>query len=58
MLKDNDNHMPLKWNLARIVEIHPGSDGIVRAITLRNNKGIYKRSIVNISINRLVNKLH
>lgn len=32
MLKD-DTAMPLKWTLSRIVELHPGSDGIVRAIT-------------------------
>ncbi|KYN22403.1 hypothetical protein ALC57_05198, partial [Trachymyrmex cornetzi] len=33
MLKDNDAP-PLKWTLARITEIHPGNDGIVRAVTV------------------------
>lgn len=47
MLKDGDS-MPLKWTIARIVEMHPGSDGITRTVTVRSNKGIYKRAIVNI----------
>lgn len=42
MLKDNET-MPLKWDLARIIEVHPGSDSIVRMITVRSNKGVYKR---------------
>ncbi|XP_029680837.1 uncharacterized protein LOC115246263 [Formica exsecta] len=41
MLKDNAT-IPLKWNLARIVEVHPGSDGVVRTVTVRNNMGVYK----------------
>ncbi|XP_011699455.1 PREDICTED: uncharacterized protein LOC105456830 [Wasmannia auropunctata] len=48
MLKDN-KAVPLKWVLARVVEIHPGLDGVVRAVTVRTDKGIYKRSVVNVS---------
>lgn len=39
---------PLKWPLARIVDIHPGEDGLIRVVTLKTNKGIVKRPIVKI----------
>ncbi|XP_022180294.1 uncharacterized protein LOC111040631 [Myzus persicae] len=30
---------PLQWPLVRITEVHPGQDGIVRAVTVRNSSG-------------------
>jgi len=48
MLRE-DETMPLRWVLARIVEVHPGCDGIIRTVTVRTSKGIYKRPIVKIS---------
>ncbi|XP_071643026.1 uncharacterized protein [Temnothorax longispinosus] len=47
MLKE-DESMPLKWVLARIDGVHPGSDGVIRILTVRTSKGIYKRPIVKI----------
>jgi len=47
MLKE-DETMPLKWILARI-EVHPGCDGVIRTVTVRTGKGIYKRPVVKIS---------
>ncbi|XP_050507556.1 uncharacterized protein LOC126885173 [Diabrotica virgifera virgifera] len=41
-----NNIPPLQWPLGRIIEVHPGSDGIVRVATVKTNSGIYKRSIV------------
>lgn len=38
---------PTKWKLGRIVEVHPGSDGIVRVVTVRLASGsIMKRPVV------------
>ncbi|XP_025997552.2 uncharacterized protein LOC105197924 [Solenopsis invicta] len=37
MLKQTES-MPLKWTLARIEEIHPGTDGLVRVVTVRTEK--------------------
>ena len=37
---------PTKWPLARVIEVHPGHDGIVRVVTVRTAKGEYKRPIV------------
>jgi len=38
VLKD-DNVPPLQWKMVRIIEIHPGSDGIVRVVTVRTASG-------------------
>lgn len=32
----NDTSTPINWQLLRVVQIHPGADGIVRTATLRN----------------------
>ncbi|XP_011859397.1 PREDICTED: uncharacterized protein LOC105556896 [Vollenhovia emeryi] len=48
MLKE-DEAMPYKWTMARVLETHPGVDGVVRAVTLRTAKGQYKRPIVKLA---------
>nr|XP_012145447.1 PREDICTED: uncharacterized protein LOC100881684 [Megachile rotundata] len=40
-----DNLPPLCWPLARITDIHPGEDGIVRVVTVKTAQGTYKRAI-------------
>lgn len=44
IMKD-DRVPPSNWNLARIIETHPGSDGIVRVVTLKHKSGETKRAI-------------
>ena len=34
-----------KWNLARVVEVYPGRDGVIRNVKLRTKSGEYKRSV-------------
>ena len=34
-----------KWNLSRIFEVYPGSDGVVRNVKVKNQHGEYKRSV-------------
>ncbi|XP_027839404.2 uncharacterized protein LOC114121329 [Aphis gossypii] len=34
-----DNLPPLKWHLARVIELHPGRDGNVRVVSIRNSSG-------------------
>lgn len=44
MLKD-ENLPPLKWPLARVVEVCRGDDGCVRVATVKSMDGIFKREI-------------
>ncbi|XP_033222718.1 uncharacterized protein LOC117176574 [Belonocnema kinseyi] len=39
------NLPPLKWSLARIIEIHPGQDGVVREVTFKGKSGIARRAL-------------
>ncbi|GIY30398.1 hypothetical protein CEXT_323561 [Caerostris extrusa] len=32
LIKNPDNYCPLKWNLARIIKIHPGEDKVLQVI--------------------------
>ncbi|CAG7720226.1 unnamed protein product [Allacma fusca] len=49
VLVQDDRLPPLKWKLARIVESHPGADGIARVYTIKTSDGIYKRPLVKLS---------
>ncbi|XP_055623250.1 uncharacterized protein LOC129766687 [Toxorhynchites rutilus septentrionalis] len=40
-----DNQPPLQWPLARITELHPGSDGVVRVVTVKTRNGTYRRPV-------------
>ncbi|KAL0883539.1 hypothetical protein ABMA27_015693 [Loxostege sticticalis] len=41
---------PGKWALGRVLEIHPGSDGLVRVVTIKTKGGLLKRPITKISV--------
>ncbi|XP_008183406.1 uncharacterized protein LOC103309542 [Acyrthosiphon pisum] len=34
-----DNLPPMKWIMVRVTQVHPGSDGMVRVVTVRNSAG-------------------
>ncbi|XP_029167681.1 uncharacterized protein LOC114938094 [Nylanderia fulva] len=36
---------PSKWEFARVTQVHPGSDGLVRVVTVRTARSILKRPI-------------
>lgn len=40
-----DNVPPQRWITGRIVELHPGKDGVVRVVTVKTNHGLFKRAI-------------
>lgn len=42
----SDNIPPLRWAIGRIVETHPGTDGVVRVATVKTQQGIFKRPLV------------
>ncbi len=44
LIKD-ENSPPLKWKLARIVELIAGKDGVVRVANVKSTDGYYKRGL-------------
>lgn len=51
VLITEENCPPTIWRKALIVDIHPGSDGQVRVVTLRNASGkVFKRAIAKIRL--------
>jgi len=42
---NDDRTGPSDWKLGRIIDLHPGADGLVRAATIKTSTGIYKRSV-------------
>ena len=45
MLIKNENMTPTHWPLARVTEIYPGSDGLIRIVTLKTGNSTYQRPI-------------
>lgn len=46
VLIKEDNVKPLHWRFGRIINVHPGSDGVVRVATVRTESGVFKRPAV------------
>ena len=40
-----DDAPPLHWPLGRVQDVHPGKDGVVRVVTVKTSKGVYKRGV-------------
>lgn len=46
-----DNVPPMRWKLVRIVAVHPGTDGVVRVVTVRLSSGTeLKRPMVKLAL--------
>lgn len=50
VLLKEDNTPPMTWPTARIVETHPGSDGIIRVVTVQTSTGRYTRPVSKICL--------
>ncbi|XP_055605651.1 uncharacterized protein LOC129753827 [Uranotaenia lowii] len=47
MILQDDLLPPVRWPLVRIMELHPGADGVTRVVTIRTPTGaIFKRAVV------------
>ena len=45
-----ENTIPTKWPLGRIVAVYPGTDGLVRVVDVRTSQGIYRRPITKLAL--------
>lgn len=45
VLLKEDNLPPLCWKLGRIIQLHPGSDGIVRVVSVKTSNSVLKRAV-------------
>lgn len=48
LIKDENKYVN-NWNLGRVVQTHPGADGLVRVVTLKTKSGLLKRPITKLS---------
>ncbi|XP_039307877.1 uncharacterized protein LOC120358265 [Solenopsis invicta] len=44
----DERYPPAKWPLGRIIQVHPGKDGLVRVVTIRTQTSVLKRPITKI----------
>lgn len=49
ILRD-ENAAPMHWSMARIHEVHPGSDGVIRVVTVQTPTGRYVRPVSKICL--------
>ena len=45
-----DNLVPARWPLGRVMKVHPGNDGLVRVVTIKTSTGTYKRPVTKIAL--------
>lgn len=45
-----DNLVPTKWPLGRIIKAYPGKDSLVRVVDVRTSCGVYKRPVHKIAL--------
>lgn len=45
VLLKEENIPPTQWVLGRVVQIHPGDDGVVRVASVKTSKGVVKRAV-------------
>lgn len=50
VLLTNENLPPAKWALARVLELHPGQDGLTRVVTIRTATSTLKRPIAKLAL--------
>ena len=48
VLLQGDNITPTRWPLARVIKVHPGSDGLVRVVSVKTSSGTYKRPVTKV----------
>jgi hypothetical protein len=52
-----EHQPPMRWPMARIHDLHPGKDGVVRVVTLQTAKGFVTRPVAKICILPLFSRI-
>ncbi|XP_062711008.1 uncharacterized protein LOC134289033 [Aedes albopictus] len=50
VLLKQDGLPPFMWNLGRVEEAYPGSDGLVRVVLVRTERGSFKRAVTQVRV--------
>ena len=50
VILQEDNMVPTKWPLAKVIQVHTGKDGLVRVVTIKTASGTYKRPVTKIAL--------
>ena len=50
VILQEDNMVPTKWPLAKVIQTHSGKDGLVRVVTIKTATGTYKRPVIKIAL--------
>lgn len=50
VLVKEENLPPLKWHIGRVLQLHPGADGIIRVVTIRVNGSDVKRAVTKLCV--------
>uniref|UniRef100_A0A1Y1L369 Integrase catalytic domain-containing protein n=2 Tax=Photinus pyralis TaxID=7054 RepID=A0A1Y1L369_PHOPY len=48
---------PADWRLARVTQVHPGPDGVVRVVTVKSKSGDFKRSVRKVCVLPIENQV-
>lgn len=46
----DERYPPAKWPLGRVVQVHPGQDGLIRVVTVKTKMSEYKRPITKLCL--------
>ena len=50
VILQEDNMVPTKWPLVKVIQTHTGKDGLVRVVTIKAATGTYKRPVTKIAL--------
>ncbi len=45
-----DSPIASRWPLARVIEVHPGKDNLVRVAKIKTTSGVYTRPVTKLAI--------
>ena len=42
--------VPTEWPLGRVVETYPGKDALVRVVSVKTSRGVYRRPVTKVAV--------